>query len=112
LTLAKSDEHLPGRGYGRQDRGDLLNVAGLGVVWALLAFFLYSYTPTARTLYHHQWQLWLAMVPISAWLIRMVVLGWTGKQDYDPIVFAMKDKYGLALIALTLTVMFSAANIG
>jgi len=112
LTLAKSDERLPGRGYGRPDRGDLLNVAGLGTFGALLAFFLYSFTPAAQALYTHPWQLWLALIPIAAWLIRMVVLGWTGQQDYDPIVFAMKDKIGIALILLTLTVMFSASSIG
>jgi len=56
--------------------------------------------------------LWLALIPISAWMTRMILLGWTGKQDYDPIVFAMRDKYGLALIVLTLTVMFTAATVG
>ncbi len=112
LALATSDERLPGRGYGRTDRSDLLNVAGLGTFGALLAFFLYSFTSAAGLLYHNVWQLWLALVPIAGWLIRMIVLGWQGKQDYDPIVFAMRDKYGLALIALTLTVMFTAAGSG
>ena len=111
LTLAKSDERLPGRGYGRPDRGDLLNVAWLGTIGALLAFFLYSFTPSAKQLYANSWQLWLALIPISAWMTRMILLGWTGKQDYDPIVFAMRDKYGLALIVLTLTVMFTAATV-
>jgi len=109
LALAKSDERLPGRGYGRGDRSDLLNVAGLGTFGALLAFFLYSFTTAAGALYSNVWQLWLALIPIAGWLIRMIVLGWKGKQDYDPIVFAMRDKYGLALIALTMIVMFTAA---
>ncbi len=39
LTLATSDEPLPGRGYGRNDRGDLLNVGALGIVGALVIFF-------------------------------------------------------------------------
>jgi len=108
LTLATSDARLPGRGYGRPDRGDLLNVAWLGTFGALLAFFLYSFTEAASTLYPSRWQLWLAMIPMAGWLARMVILGWRGKQDYDPIVFAMRDKYGLALIAVTLTLMFTA----
>lgn len=111
LTLATTDERLPGRGYGRQDREDLLNVAWIGTIGALLSFFLYSFSDAAQALYPNTWQLWLAMVPVSAWLIRMIILGWRGKQDYDPIVFAMRDKIGLALIALTLTLMFTAANI-
>ena len=112
LTLAKSDERLPGRGYGRGDRGDLLNVATLGTFGALLAFFLYSFTDAAAALYPNIWQLWVALFPIGLWLVRMVLLGWQGRQDYDPIVFAMRDKYGLALIALTLTIMFTAADGG
>ena len=110
LTLATSDERLPGRGYGRPDRGDLLNVAGLGVVAALLIFFRYSVSEQGRALYPDTWLLWLAMLPMGWWLIRMVVLGWRGKQDYDPIVFALRDKLGLGILMLTLSLMFWAAG--
>jgi 4-hydroxybenzoate polyprenyltransferase/phosphoserine phosphatase len=110
LTLATSDDNLPGRGYGRRDRSDLLNVAGLGTFGALLVFFLYSFTDAAASLYANIWMLWLALIPIGAWLVRMVVLGWQGKQDYDPIVFAMRDKFGLAIIAVILAVLFTAAG--
>ncbi|KEP69058.1 UbiA prenyltransferase [Thioclava dalianensis] len=111
LTLATSDARLPGRGYGRADRGDLLNVAGLGVFGALLVFFLYSVSPQAVMLYPDHWLLWVAMIPLGWWLIRMVVLGWFGKQDYDPIVFAMRDKFGLGLIMIMLSLMFWAAGL-
>jgi len=111
LTLATSDERLPGRGYGRPDREDLLNVAILGMFGALLVFFLYSFTEQARGLYETQWLLWLALVPMAGWLWRMVSLGYKGKQDYDPIVFAMKDKYGLSLIIFILTIVLYAAGL-
>ncbi|MFD2174519.1 UbiA family prenyltransferase [Rhodobacter lacus] len=111
LTFAKNDERLPGRGYGRPDRGDLLNVAGLGVFGALLIFFLYSVSDQGRALYPDTWLLWLAMVPMGWWLIRMVMLGWFGKQDYDPIVFALRDKFGLGFLMLTLSLMFWAAGL-
>ncbi|MGD9917260.1 MAG: UbiA family prenyltransferase [Paenirhodobacter sp.] len=111
LTLAKNDERLPGRGYGRPDRGDLLNVAGLGVFGALLIFFLYSVSDQGRMLYPDTWLLWLAMLPMGWWLIRMVMLGWFGKQDYDPIVFALRDKFGLGILMMTLSLMFWAAGL-
>ena len=111
LTLAKNDERLPGRGYGRPDRGDLLNVAGLGVFGALLIFFLYSVSDQGRMLYPESWLMWVAMVPMGWWLIRMVTLGWFGKQDYDPIVFALKDKFGLGILMMTLSLMFWAAGL-
>ncbi|WP_420861086.1 UbiA family prenyltransferase [Algirhabdus cladophorae] len=111
LALATTDDRLPGRGYGRPDMGDLLNVAGLGTVGALLIFFMYSFSEQAVTLYPTRWILWLALVPLAAWLLRMVRLGYQGKQDYDPIVFAMRDKKGLGLIMITLGLMFYAAGL-
>lgn len=111
LTLATSDERLPGRGYGRPDRSDLLNVAGLGTVGALVIFFLYSVSAQGRELYPTTWILWVAMIPMALWLARMVLLGWFGKQDYDPIVFAMRDKFGIGLLMITLSLMFWAAGL-
>ncbi len=111
LTLATSDERLPGRGYGRPDRGALLNLSVLGMIGALGVFFLYSLSAQAQYLYPAQWLLWVAMVPLAAWLFRMVRLGYYGKQDYDPIVFALRDKRGLGLIMITLSLMFYAAGL-
>ncbi|MDD8024840.1 MAG: UbiA family prenyltransferase [Paracoccaceae bacterium] len=111
LTLATNDDRLPGRGYGRPDRGDLLNVGGLGVFGALLIFFLYSISDQGRALYPDTWLMWVAMVPLGWWLIRMVALGWFGKQDYDPIVFALRDKLGLGILMITLSLMFWAAGL-
>ncbi|SIS55199.1 UbiA family prenyltransferase [Phaeovulum vinaykumarii] len=111
LTLATSDARLPGRGYGRADRGDLLNVAGLGVAGALVIFFLYTISAQGRHLYPDTWLMWVAMVPMGWWMIRMVALGWFGKQDYDPIVFALRDRLGLALLMVSLSLMFWAAGL-
>ncbi|EAR52308.1 hypothetical protein OG2516_07522 [Oceanicola granulosus HTCC2516] len=111
LTLATSDAPLPGRGYGRPDREDLLNVSVLGMVGALVIFFAYSLSAQGRALYPDSWILWLALAPIAWWLFRMVRLGWYGKQDYDPIVFALKDKRGIGLLLITLSLMFYAAGL-
>ncbi len=111
LTLAKNDDRLPGRGYGRPDRSDLVNVAGLGMVGALVIFLLYTFSPQALALYPTQWLMWVAMIPMAAWMFRMIRLGYYGKQDYDPIVFAMKDKRGIGLLLICLALMFYAAGI-
>ena len=111
LTLATSDERLPGRGYGRPDRGKLLNFAVVSMIAALVVFFVYSNSPQAVALYPDRWFLWLAIVPLAAWLFRMVRLGYYGKQDYDPIVFALRDKRGIGLILITLSLMFYAAGL-
>lgn len=111
LALAPNDERLPGRGYGRPDRPDLLNVAGVGMVGALVIFALYSISDHARELYPSTWLLWVALIPIAAWLFRMIRLGWAGKQDYDPIVFALTDKRGVGLLMITLSLMFYSAGL-
>jgi len=111
LTLATNDERLPGRGYGRPDRDDLLNVAGLGAVGALLVFFLYSFSEQATALYPTQWLLWLGLIPLAWWLFRMIRLGYQGKQDYDPIVFAMTDKRGLGILMILLSLLFYSAGL-
>jgi membrane protein DedA with SNARE-associated domain len=52
----------------------------------------------------------LSIIPLALWQIRMVALGWQGKQDYDPIVFAMRDKTGVLIIAVTVLILFYAAG--
>ncbi|MBS8225923.1 UbiA family prenyltransferase [Vannielia litorea] len=111
LAKAEGDERLPGRGYGRPDRHDLLNVAGIGVFGALLIFFIYTLSPQAKALYPDRWLLWAAMPFLAHWLIRMVRLGWQGKMDYDPIVFAARDRVGLGVMLFTLSLMFWAAKL-
>lgn len=111
LFAATDDARLPGRGYARPDRRALLNLGILGIFGALLLFFLYSLTDHAAALYPTQGLLWLALVPIALWLIRMLTLGYQGKQDHDPIVFALKDKQGLGILMFTLSLMFYAAGL-
>jgi len=111
LALAESDARLPGRGYGRADMGDLVNVSGLGMVFALLIFFLYTRSDQAELLYPTQWLLWVAMLPMTAWLLRMIRLGYHGKQDHDPIVFALKDKRGIGFLLITVSLIFYAAGL-
>lgn len=111
VTLADNDERLPGRGYGKPDRSDLLNVGIIGIVVALLAWLGYSFTEQAETLYPTRFLIWVALVPILWWLVRMLRLGYYGKQDHDPIVFAMKDKRGLGLILIVVALMFQAAGL-
>jgi 4-hydroxybenzoate polyprenyltransferase len=111
LTLATSDARLPGRGYGRPDRGALLNLSVAAMIASLGAFVAYSFSAQAHLLYPDRFFLWLAVLPLAAWLFRMVRLGFYGKQDYDPIVFALRDKRGIGLILITLSMMFYAAGL-
>ncbi|MEL6957985.1 MAG: UbiA family prenyltransferase [Pseudomonadota bacterium] len=111
LALATDDKPLPGRGYARGDMGDLLNMSAIGMVGALVIFFLYSYSDQALILYPDQWLLWVALLPIAAWLYRMIRLGYMGRMDYDPIVFALSDIRGIGYLMITLSLVFYAAGL-
>ena len=111
LALAKDENPLPGRGYARRDIGDLLNMSAIGMVGALVIFFLYSYSDQALSLYPDQWLMWLALLPIAAWIYRMIRLGYMGRMDYDPIVFAMTDIRGIGYLLITLSLLFYAAGL-
>jgi len=111
LAKAENDERLPGRGYGKPDRGDLLNVSVLGMIGALIIFFLYSFSEQAVALYPSQWLLWLALVPIAVWLYRMIKTGWLGAMDYDPIVFALRDKMGVGIMLIVVAMMYYASGL-
>jgi 4-hydroxybenzoate polyprenyltransferase len=100
---------VPGRGYSRDDRGDLLNVAITAAVAAMVVFVVYTYGETASTLYASLWELRLVALPVGLWLTRMIHTGWKGTQDHDPIVFALRDWKGLVLVAVTLALIFHAA---
>lgn len=111
VTLAKTDDRLPGRGYARPDRKVLLSLALVCVVIAVLSFLMYGFSHQAITLYPHRIFLWLAAIPMSLWLLRMVRLGYEGCQDYDPILFAMRDKRGIGLLLMCLASMFYASGL-
>ena len=111
LAKTESDDRLPGRGYARRDAGDLLNMAGMGVAGALTIFALYSFSQQAADLYPTRWLLWVALLPMAWWLFRMIALGARGKMDFDPIVHALRDRRGIGLLAITLSLMFWSAGL-
>ncbi len=109
LAKAKTDAQLPGRGYARSDMDDLFNISVMAAVISVGIFLAYTFSPTATALYSNLWVLRLASIPIAAWLLRMTLLGRRGQQDYDPVVFAARDKIGLALVLVTGVLVLLAA---
>ncbi len=109
LGKAETEDILPGRGYAKRDRGDLLNIAITAAVGAITVFGLYSYSEMALSLYQAPLELRLAGVAVAVWLARMIRRGWQGRMDYDPIVFALRDPIGLALIITGAVLLYHAA---
>ncbi len=110
LGKTKSEAPLPGRGYARHDRADLRNIAITASVGAIVVYTLYTYSAIASTLYQNLFEIRLAAIPVAIWMGRMITLGWRGKMDYDPIVFALRDPIGLALVGAGAFMLVQAAG--
>lgn len=110
LAKATTDGPLPGRRYQKSDRGDLLNVSILGALAAVGVFIGYTFSDTAAGLYDNIWVLRLVAIPLALWQVRMIITGWSGAQAYDPIVFALRDKIGLSLLAVSFIALMIAAS--
>jgi len=76
----------------------------------IIIFLTYTYSETASTLYDSLWELRLVAIPLSIWMIRMISTGWAGSQDYDPIVFAIRDRYSLIFSIIVVLGLFNAAS--
>ncbi len=77
----------------------------------MLSFLAYGFSPQAVSLYPVRLFLWVAALPMMLWLLRMVRLGYEGRQHYDPILFAMRDKRGIGLLLMCLASMFYASGL-
>ena len=110
LAGATPGRHLAGRGYAPQDRADLRNIAIAATVAALVIFGLYTFSDIAATLYTAPWLLRVAALIIPVWLARMIWRGWHGRMNHDPIVFALTDAPGVALLLLGVVLVLLAAG--
>ncbi len=110
LGKTKSEDPIPGRGYARHDRADLRNISITASVGAIVVYLLYTYSGISAELYQNLFEIRLAAIPVAIWLGRMITLGWQGRMDYDPIVFALRDPIGLALIGAGVFMLLHAAG--
>jgi 4-hydroxybenzoate polyprenyltransferase len=87
----ESADQVPGRGYTGAHAGRM-RIAGVGASFAsvvVLGFYLES--PASLALYAEPEWLWVVVLAIAAWLVRIWVMAAQGKVDDDPVWFAAKD---------------------
>ncbi|MEX0968998.1 MAG: UbiA family prenyltransferase [Paracoccaceae bacterium] len=111
LAAATPGKPLAGRGYAPEDRADLRNIAIAATVAATVIFGLYTFSDIASVLYTDPWLLRLAVLIIPVWLARMILRGWQGRMNHDPIVFALTDAPGVALLGLGTVLVLVAAGL-
>lgn len=108
LTRAVRRSHLPGRGYARIDLPKLERAAYLGAAFAASLFVGYALSTPAAELYAMPRLLAAAALPVAVWLGRIVRLSGLGREDYDPVVFVLHDRIGLAIAAFGLSLVLLA----
>lgn len=109
LVRLKDAKELPGRGYTHEQAEALYKIAKISAITAMALFLIYTFSPTAISLYDGLWELRWCAIPVSAWLYHMITTARDGRQNYDPITFAMRDKISLVLVGLTVLGLYNAA---
>jgi 4-hydroxybenzoate polyprenyltransferase len=92
IAASGTRDRIPGRGY---QSDDLPMISELGVacgVASAVVLGLYSNSSQVTALYAHPEWFWGVCVAALFWISRIWFLTKRGTMDYDPIVFALRDK--------------------
>lgn len=108
LARAAKRTHMPGRGYSQRDVPRLEIAAYLGAALSAALFAGYALSSPVAQLYATPALLATAALPVAVWLGRIVRLGRLGREDYDPVMFVLRDRIGLGIAATGLAMVLLA----
>lgn len=89
-----------GRGYLLDDMPLLIALAGAAGYAAVVVLALYVNSETVTVLYRRPEGLWSICVLLLYWISRALLIAHRGRMHDDPIVFALKDRVSLLVLAL------------
>lgn len=101
ITRKKGETSIPGRGY---QVADLLVTVSFGVaaiacsLVLLIMYIMFSLYPLDH--YKSPSYLWICLIAIALWSMRIWLLAARGELDDDPVAFAVRDIPSLALGAM------------
>lgn len=100
---------LAGRGYQAVDLETLAHFGIVSGYMAVLVLALYIDSLAVNLLYGHPEVIWF-LCPLVLYLVsRIWLLARRGDMHDDPVVFAIKDSYSLAVVALGGALMWAAS---
>jgi 4-hydroxybenzoate polyprenyltransferase/phosphoserine phosphatase len=99
----KSSGH--GRGYGPEDLSVLMSLGTSAGYSAVVVMALYINSGDSQLLYRHHKPLWLMCPLMLFWISRVWMMTTRGQMHDDPIVFALRDKVSLAIVAAIVLVV-------
>jgi hypothetical protein len=102
-------EAASARGYNRDDMTILLATGVSTGVSSIVIFMIYLINEQyPRAVYKYPDALWGIMPVLLVWILRLWHLSVHGRMSEDPVIFALKDRFSLALGAVTLLIMLIA----
>ncbi len=102
---------VKGRGYRVSDLEQLRSFGTASGYASVVVFALYIGNEVAKNLYPHYPRLWLLVPVLLLWLSRLWLQASRGELHEDPVVYAITDKRSLALGAVVVAIVLSAAAI-
>jgi 4-hydroxybenzoate polyprenyltransferase/phosphoserine phosphatase len=98
VEQASSDAKIRGRGYSGADSVLLLNFGIATCSCAVLTVCMYLLESAfPSNAYSTPQLLWIAVLSIALWSMRIWLLAFRGELDDDPVAFAVKDRKSLFL---------------
>lgn len=91
---------MHGRAYQVEDIEIVANVGPTSGYMAVLVLALYVNSSTAETLYARPFLLWLVCPLILYWVTRVWFLARRGHLTEDPLLFSLKDRISLLVVAV------------
>lgn len=89
-----------GRAYVTDDTPMVGALAGASGFVSVLVLALYIASPDVDRLYPHPQLLWAIGILLLYWVSRVLMLAHRGEVHDDPVVFAVKDRVSLMIVAL------------
>ena len=97
-----------GRGYGADDLPVIMSLGTAAGYSGIVVMALYINSVDSLTLYKHHKGLWLICPVMLFWISRVWMLTGRGHMHDDPVVFALRDRMSLLILAaLALIVLLS-----
>jgi len=106
--LHLQDTSGSGRGYRKEDLPLLGSLASASGYLSVLVLALYLQSPEVTRVYSNPPLLWAACLLILVWISRILMIANRGEMHDDPVVFAMRDKFSWAVVALAALFVFLA----
>ena len=99
---------IHGRGYDLNDLDFISSISITSGLLSSLVLALYINSPKVLNLYANPEFLWIACCLFLFWILRVCFKTQKGEMEYDPIIFALKDKVSLIIFIILMVLLIFA----